>query len=847
MSEIDEIVSEFLVESHENLDQLDRDLVALEKQPDSRDLVASIFRTIHTIKGTSGFLAFHHLEAVTHVGENLLARIRDGKLSLTPARTSVLLDMVDAVRGLLAEIESSGTEGSPDHVSLVERLKLALEDTPDPVTAVEVAAVEVAAAEVTPAVEEPAEIAEVVEVAAESAAPKRRSRARAKVAVPAEASADEPVVESSIEPSPEPVQDAEEIAVAAALSAPDARGDLGPEDEGKLRIGEILVRHGVAERDDVHLALYEQELHGNSGSAEDHPSAPVPAAASNDDSPRRSVADSTLRVDVDLLDSLMRLVGELVLTRNQVVAHASGLGDPNLLRATQRLNLIASELQEGVMKTRMQPIDNVWNKLPRVVRDLGVQCGRQVRLVMEGRETELDKTILEAIKDPLTHLVRNAIDHGIEDPAVRISSGKPAEGTLSLRAFHEGGQVNIEIRDDGAGIDPSIISAKAIAKGLISPDAASRMNQRDILKLVFEPGFSTREEVSNVSGRGVGMDVVKTNIENIGGTVDLVSEKGTGTTFRIKIPLTLAIIPTVTIECGGERFAIPQINLVELVSLDGSPDSQGIEHISDSPVYRLRGKLLPLVFLSDTLGVPAKQPDADGNLVQYIVVLHADGQQFGLVVDAVLNTEEIVVKPLSSQLKRIALYAGATILGDGKVALILDVLALAQASAVLSPERHRDNGNDEANVHDSDSESFLVVRLGSDRRVGIPLAAVTRLEEFGTDLIERAGNREVVQYRGHILPLIRLGELFGVHDFDEATRIQVVVHTKGTRSVGIVVGEILDITDQEILVKGDRDSSGLSQSAVVQDKITELLDVANAMALVDPSYDSDNSYEYQEA
>lgn len=750
MNELDEIVGEFLVESHENLDQLDRDLVALEQEPESREMLASIFRTVHTIKGTSGFLAFGHLESVTHAGENLLALVRDGKLPLNPERTSVLLELVDAIRSLLTTIEATGNEGDPDHTELVAKINELMTDRVPKKT---------------------------------KKAPSKRSQTKAGEVV---LSTDMPVAEPR-----------QELEVAPTF-------------------GELLIESDSLPATRSSDALEAQAEHSLEAQSD----------------PRRSIADSTLRVDVDLLDSLMRLVGELVLTRNQVVSYADTHGEPNLLRTSQRLNLIASELQEGVMKTRMQPIDNVWSKLPRVVRDLGLACGRQARLVMEGRDTELDKTILEAIKDPLTHLVRNSIDHGIETPEVRLACGKPAEGTLTLRAFHEGGQVTIEVADDGAGIDPEKIASKAVDRGLISKADLARMSTREMLDLIFVPGFSTREQVSNVSGRGVGMDVVKTNIENIGGTVDILSTVGKGTTFKIKIPLTLAIIPTVAIECGGERYALPQVSLEELVSLDGGDGQQRIEEISGAPVYRLRDKLLPLVYCRQVLGLEPVESDAP----QYIAVLRADGQKFGLVVDQVLNTEEIVVKPLSVQLKRISIYAGATILGDGRVALILDALALAQTAGVLSADRGKSNEIDEASLLVDEKESLLIVRLGENGRTAIPLSSVTRLEDLPSDSVEIAGGREVVQYRGQIMPLMWLSSFVGAGRCERGDRIQVVVHSNGERSVGLIVEEILDITDADLSVLEEVEAPGVIGSVIVGDRITDLLDMGAAVLAVDPSF-----------
>ncbi len=769
MDDVDEIITEFLVESHENLDQLDRDLVELEQAPESRPLLASIFRTIHTIKGTSGFLAFSKLERLTHVGESLLSKLRDGNLILTRERTTALLALVDAVREILASVEAGTGEGDNDFAALIDVL-VALSENDAPV------------------------------------APRVEVASLVKTAV-SESGIDETLLGNVLvgRGAADPVD------VALAVVEQQVLGDGRP-------IGEILKQYGSTTEADVVEALAEQADH------------------------RRSVADSTVRVDVDLLDSLMRLVGELVLTRNQIVSFSSGLREPTLVRASQRLNLIASELQEGVMKTRMQPIDNVWNKLPRVVRDLAQSCGRQVRLEMEGRETELDKTILEAIKDPLTHLVRNSIDHGIEAPAARVAAGKPAEGVLRLRAFHESGQVNIEISDDGAGIPADKIAAKALERGLVAPADVARMSEKEMRDLLFLPGLSTAETVSNVSGRGVGMDVVKTNIEGIGGTVDVDSELGVGTTFRVKIPLTLAIIPTVTIECAGDRYAIPQVNLVELVSLTAGTASTGsgvqaIEDISGAPVYRLRGRLLPLVELREALGLAGEHREGDREAT--IAVLQADGQQFGLVVDRVVDTEEIVVKPLSSQLKRIAEYAGATILGDGRVALILDVMSLARNARVLAS--HTDRAERDA-LHavteGLEGDPLLVVGLGEGRRVAVPLSTVTRLEEFPNSAVEHVGGREVVQYRGHIMPLVRISTLLGVYGepADETAGVQLVVYTRGERSVGLVVDQILDITHDTVEARSDLDSHGVLGSAVIQDRVTELLDVRSAILAADPRF-----------
>ena len=847
MDEFDEIVREFLVESYENLDQLDRDLVALEQEPDAHPLLQSIFRTIHTIKGTSGFLAFGKLEVLTHAGEGLLARLRDGGLRLTQERTTGLLELVDAVRGILASIEATGTEDDRDYADLVARLTSLQAAAPEPALAGAAVGSAAAAATRTRSAKErpqPDSTAAPAQPTAESSAagaatpktPKAPTRPRRRSTDPRPS---EPLAGQPAKHDVSAARAARKAGAGAATAPPppsnipllgellQQQADIGPEHvavamlEQQLGddrpLGEILVDHGQATPDQVREALALQ------------------AVAHADARAGGSVSDGTLRVDVNLLDTLMRLVGELVLTRNQIVATAAARADTGMQRSSQRLNLLVSELQAGVMKTRMQPIDTVWNKLPRLVRDVSVACGREVRLVLEGRDTELDKTILEAIKDPLTHVVRNAIDHGIEAPEVRVAAGKPAEGTLTMRAFHEGGQVNIEVSDDGAGIDPARIATKAIERGLATIEQLRAMPPREIINLIFVPGFSTATKVTNLSGRGVGMDVVRTNVEKIGGTVDISSEPGLGTTLKIKIPLTLAIIPALTVECAGERYAVPQVSLDELLCLEGEQARSGVEYLSGAPVFRLRGNLIPLVWLDHVLDLTAA-PHVDESV--YILVLQADGRRFGLVVDRVLNTEEIVVKPLSRQLKGIGTYAGATILGDGRVALILDVRALARRAHVVRE-------SDSAMEHERQQvaapvvegpEPLLVVAVG-DRRLGVPLSMVTRLEEISPDRVEHVGQREVVQYRGQLLPLGRLTTMLGEQAApDMGSQLKVIVYTQGRRSVGLVVDSVVDIATEAPASRADVAAFGVSGVVVVQDLVTELLDMEQAIMATDPRF-----------
>jgi two-component system chemotaxis sensor kinase CheA len=625
-----------------------------------------------------------------------------------------------------------------------------------------------------------------------------------------------------------------QVAVHAGKTSPQAvERAVAAQRQGDPRhIGEILVEAGELEPGDVvdTLALQAQELH-------------LPPAGT-------SMADNNIRVDVGQLDKLMNLVGELVLARNQILqfttnqADASrqsgaGLIDAGLVSTSQRLNLITTELQAGVMKTRMQPIGNIWSKFPRVVRDLALNCGKQVRIEMDGRETELDKTIIEAIKDPLTHLVRNAVDHGIETPEARRAAGKPAEGRLLLRAFHESGQVNIEISDDGAGLDVERIKRKAVERGLVGLEHAERMSDREATQLIFVAGFSTAQQVTNVSGRGVGMDVVKTHIEKIGGSVDLQSRLGHGTTLRIKIPLTLAIIPALVVTSGGDRYAIPQVNLLELVRLDREQALAGIETIQGARVYRLRGNLLPLVYLHEELGVDRQSDDDAIN----VVVLQADDRQFGLVVEGVSDTEEIVVKPLGHQLKGLSAFAGATIMGDGRVALILDVLGIAQQARVVDEVRDRGLADSAGTAEDflADRQEMLLAEIGDGFRLAIPLRAVDRLEELSTTLIERAGGTPAVQYRDRILPLVSIGSHLGFAgaptvDAGEDRLLQVVVHSAGDRSIGLVVERILDIVEEVVRIQRPSPKPGVVGSAVIQSRVTEVLDVDAFVRLAEPAF-----------
>jgi two-component system chemotaxis sensor kinase CheA len=757
---MDDVVREFLGESRENCDQIDLDLVALEKNPEDSGVIARIFRAIHTIKGTCGFLGFGRLESVSHAAENVLSALRDEEIAPTPEMTTTLLAFVDVSRMLLDRIETTGQEGDGDYTELVAQLTALYQAGGAP---------------------------------APDAADHHADAAPATAAI---ATASPPTL-------------------TAARAAPPTTSIVGLPVSGPPAFA-------------VPANIVPQP-------------SPAPSTSSAPEA-----GETSIRVDVSLLDRLMNLVGELVLARNQIVQFTGANGDATFIGAAQQLNLITSELQEGVMKTRMQPIGSIWHKFPRVIRDLALACDKRVELVMEGESTELDKTLIEAIKDPLTHLVRNAVDHGIETPDRRLAANKSPQGRLLLRAYHEGGQVNIEVVDDGAGLDAERIRDKAIERGIITPEQGERMSERELFRLVFLPGFSTAAKVTNVSGRGVGMDVVRTNIERIGGTIELAGKRGVGSTIKIKIPLTLAIIPALVVSSGDNRYAIPQASLLELVRLAGDDARAGVETLYGAPVHRLRGKLLPLVYLSDALDQPVPRNDEE----VIIIVLQADDRQFGLVVDEVFDTEEIVVKPLGKHLKSIPVFAGATIMGDGKIALILDILGLAKRARVVAEGQQR--GRVEqllvTSGERSDLQTLLVFRGPDDSRMAIPLSRVARLEELPNRHLEHVGQELLVQYRGEIVPVLELSALLS--DRRLALRagagagagastawpemVQVVMFSHNGLHVGLIVDQILDIVEDSVVNPRPAGRPGVLGSVVIAGRVTELLDVEAVLRRAKP-------------
>jgi len=739
---------------------MERCLTALEARPHDSELLAEIFRSVHTIKGTTGFLGFKRLEKLAHAGENLLGLLRDDKLAADSAVITALLQLLDGLRAILKTIEASGNEDDSDNEALIARLE------------------ELRASAVNPPISGQPRVARARSSSSKSAA--RSSHAKSAPELDAASSRSVSTVAAA---APSPAVNAVTAVATGPVSASPAAAPAAVAD--------------------------------SADSAKLKP----PAVG--------SAAESTLRVDVALLNRMMNLVGELVLTRNQVLQATAA--DPNMTMLSRRLDMVTADLRESVMKARMQPVSNIFSKMPRIVRDVSQSLGRRVILHMEGQETELDKSLLEAIKDPLTHAVRNALDHGIEPPEVRQAAGKDPEGRLALRAVQEGSHVVVEVSDDGAGIDVDRIRNKAIERGLVTAERAAQLTERELLQLIFLPGFSTAERITNVSGRGVGMDVVRTNVEKIGGKVEIDSRAGKGTTLRLRIPLTLAIIPALIVRSLNQSFALPQAALSELVHIPPEQAAQAIEWIENAPLYRLRGRLLPLVFL-DSLLTPGRDCRLSADRDNFIAVLDADGRRFGLVVDSLADPEEIVVKPLSAVLKDIGLYSGATVLGNADLALILDPGSIAlKAGVTMSDKDELISDAAEENADSAARMEYLLVEV-SGRQAAVLLADVLRIEQLPVSRIEYIGYRPVLNFKGQLLPIEDTGGLLAASSDHPDAQIIIVVCRDGNRHVGIAVSEVLDVA-----AGGELIESGTGQQTdgvtLLKERVTGIVNLGGVQPL----------------
>lgn len=751
---MDDLTREFLLESQEGLDRMEQGLTELESRPGDAELLASIFRSVHTIKGTTGFLGFPRLEAMAHAGENLLGMLRDGRLAADAEIVSGLLALLDRLRGTLRAIETTGGEGE---AGLEDRVMIARLEALQRATAAESRAAHEAAAQ------------QGKESVAAGAGPQVRRSSKGRPRRRA--------------PSPQ----------VAPLGNQTGDPEAGSQGNGPAAV-----------------PAPEMPDRGSASGRTDAASSPRPKAGVASGAPAAAPesADSTLRVEIELLNRIMNLVGELVLTRNQILQATST--DSAFAPLGRRLDMVTADLRQAVMKARMQPVSHVFSRFPRLVRDLAHTLDKPVRLELEGQGTELDKSLLEAIRDPLTHAIRNAVDHGIESAAARLAAGKPAEGVVRLRARHGNSHVIVEVQDDGAGMNIERIRAKAIEGGLVPAARAAQMSEREVLQLVFLPGFSTAEAVTSVSGRGVGMDVVRTNVERIGGKVEIDSHPGRGTILRLRIPVTLAIVPALIVRTRGQSFAIPQSALTELVHLDAEEVATRIEWLENAALYRLRGRLLPLLFLDRLLQQPPQEPAACD-----IAILNADGRHFGLVVDGVADPQEIVVKPLGAVLRDIGVYAGATILGNGEMALILHPGAIALSAGIGLTEEVPETGGEHAAAARADN--FLLVETGS-RHAALPLETVVRIERIPRSRIERAGARLVLRFDEELLPLEGPCE---EADNPEAPTT-VVVCREGTRQVGLLVSRVLDVAPGSTLREAGTPTAS-SGVALLRERVTDIV------------------------
>ena len=775
---MDDLLREFLTETNESLDTVDNQLVRFEQDPNNAKILDNIFRLVHTIKGTCGFLGLPRLEALAHAAETLMGKFRDG-MPVTGQAVTLILTTIDRIKEILGQLEATEAEPEGSDQDLIDELQAMVERGMEAMTAsagpIESPPAALVAA--TPAAEQDTLVPQILERALR----------------PGEVSLDE--LERAFR------ETAIEVAPALATPAPAPVAAPAPE---------------------PHTAIVKE--------AKPAASTVKPAAGKSvvevEVQEADKIANQSIRVNVDTLEHLMTMVSELVLTRNQLLEISRRNEDTEFKVPLQRLSNVTAELQEGVMKTRMQPIGNAWQKLPRIVRDLSGELHKQIELEMHGADTELDRQVLDLIKDPLTHMVRNSADHGLETPAERAAAGKPEQGTIRLSAYHEGGHIIICIADNGRGLNTEKIKAKAVASGLVTEAELEKMTEAQIHKFIFAPGFSTAASVTSVSGRGVGMDVVRTNIDQIGGTIDVKSVAGEGSSVTIKIPLTLAIVSALIVEAAGDRFAIPQLAVVELVRARANSEHR-IERIKDTAVLRLRNKLLPLMHLKKLLKIDDGSSSDPEN--GFIVVTQVGSQTFGIVVDGVFHTEEIVVKPMSTKLRHIEMFSGNTILGDGAVIMIIDPNGIAKALGAAGSAAHEiadENAASRASAAEQ-LTSLLVFRAGTSQPKAVPLGLVTRLEEIAVDKIELSNGRYMVQYRDQLMPLVQMA---GVSVQTSGSQ-PILVFADDRRSMGLVVDEIIDIVEERLNIEVTGSEGGILGSAVIKGQATEVIDVGHFLPM----------------
>jgi two-component system chemotaxis sensor kinase CheA len=827
------VLNEFVSEAREHLATVAADLLALEQSSsnDAAQRLDRLFRAMHSVKGGAGLTGCKHIGALAHALETLFDRIRQGLLPRTTVLTDALLAGNDLILTLLDDV--AGSDGVDIGATLARLQELLA--APPPVTNDRLAA-DRRSAGLRPAVkrdndleppppefslsgpwlsDRPSSHLFLYTLRVELHAHQLRSGRSvlgfladlhqhacvldARLIVPDHdltvGLPDGPVTFECLCSSALPLVDLAgclhvPAAAIAVIASPSTPPEEAPEEV-------------------------------SSPPADDKVAAPI--------EPERP---TTVRINVQILDRLMNLAGELVLVRNQAVRVADP-ADTQLRQVVQRLNAVTTGVQQAVMLTRMQPVSNLFGKFPRLVRDLAKQLGKQIELTTRGTEVELDKAILESLSDPLTHLVRNCCDHGIESPAERIAEGKPPLGHVLLHAHHEGGQIRLEVRDDGRGIDPERVRRKALARGLKSAAELAAMSAAELQALVLLPGFSTAEQVTEVSGRGVGMDVVKTNLEQLGGSLQIESSPGTGTSMHLRLPLTLAIIPCLIVTAGGQRYAIAQKDLEELVCLDGERAGK-VEIANDQEVYRLRNRLLPLVRLSEVLARPTpfdaaaraeilRTPRPVDALVSFTVV-KVGNERFGLVIDEFLNTEEIVVKPMHPALKRLRIFSGATIMGDGQVTLILDIEGIFRHARV--PLDTTRPSLVAASGEEMEKQTVLLFQYGPREQFAVPLVMIRRIEEVRVSRFERVGDREFVTLQGRSVRVLRLDQYLRISPAPEQEVMYLLLPKNLKQPVGILLSRLLDTHSLSIQLDADgHREDGIMGTAIVGGRMTLFLDL----------------------
>ncbi|WP_373531353.1 chemotaxis protein CheA [Vampirovibrio sp.] len=889
------LLLEFVIESREHLLSIEPDLLVMERDgaETDADIINRVFRAIHSIKGAAGFFGLEAVKSLGHCMENVLMLVRDGKLLPSPLVMDPLLLGVDRLRSMLDDIQASEQVVYQD---LVDQLENVIHGGPNTSAPVQISTVEGAPKDEALSYFNPDRIA------VESAVRNGQTLYSLKVFMDGDLSRKDRnplqfmdtllgvgiVLDTMLDISGIP-------SLAEALSSPlplrflyasvleldllPIAFDIPAEQISRLQVNELFGTEASNEVKTQSTESAQASDEKQTTTTETPKKQPKNTAGGSVDS------NESIRVKVELLNRLMDLAGELVLARNQLTRafQSHNQSNSDLGNIIQNVDLVTSDLQEHIMQTRMQPISSVFGKFPRVVRDLAKQLHKEIGLEMTGEEVELDKSILENLSDPLTHLIRNCCDHALEKPDVREKNGKPKEGSIFLRAYQESGHLNIEVVDDGAGIDHEVIAQKALEKGLLTEATLRQLSPQEQVNLIFAPGFSTAEKVTDVSGRGVGMDVVRTNIEQIGGSINIETEKGKGTTITLRLPLTLAIVPSLVVSTADQVFAVPQINLVELVCVTTAQISSRIEKVGSASVLRLRGKLLPLIRLSDVLGLEKYYLDPQSQLLKVderetihdqrlesttpafiperrinpqgdynILVLKSGNREYGLIVDEIKDIEEIVVKPLSQFLKSCKCFSGATIMGDGRVAMILDVGGLIgmvglSFGEVAAEEEKRNLSSKLANSQtlQGEKKSSLLFHCAPGEIFAISLESILRLEKIKLSSVEKLGNQRFLPYKGLSMKLLFLDEHLPVSPIQESLEeVYLIIPKGGNSKAGIIASSIIDTVDVAVEKDGSIKHPGVLGSAVINEHITLVLSSEGLLSAAGLSYKEDRSAEW---